>query len=256
MIKLIACDIDGTLLKAKQKAVNPEVFNQIERLAENGINFCAASGRQYESLRTLFEPVKDKIYYICENGGAVFSNGPTQKIISKTVIDYQKAREVIDFIVSQDFCEVLVSGENTVYTIPKDLSFADYIINIVHNNCKVINSADEIKEDIVKVSVCCSKGTDYFLKLFENLNTTLSPVVSGSEWVDFTLADKGTGIKELASFLQINLSDVMAIGDNYNDLPILNIVGHPYIMENAKDTLKDRFKNHCINVEDTLKTIK
>lgn len=255
MIKLIACDIDGTLLKPKQTAIKEEVFSEIKRLIDKNIYFCAATGRQYNSLKHLFEPIKDDIYYICENGGVVFSKGSEQKVISKTVMPLNECFRLIDFIVSINFCEVLISGENTVYVIPKDMSFVDYIRNVVHNKCEIIKSPNDIKEEIIKISVCCSKGTDYFLNQFKNFDTPLNPVISGSEWVDFTLSDKGSGLVSLCRELDIDLKDVMAIGDNYNDLPLLNIVGYSYIMSTADEKLKEKFNNICFSVEDTLKNI-
>lgn len=56
MIRLIACDIDGTLLHGAQTQIAPEVFRQIRRLSAQGVIFCPASGRQYHSLRNLFAP--------------------------------------------------------------------------------------------------------------------------------------------------------------------------------------------------------
>ena len=47
------------------------------------------------------------------------------------------------------------------------------------------------------------------------------------------LSDKGTGMRDLCSVLGISLEDVVAIGDNYNDLPMLAEVGHPWIMKNS-----------------------
>ena len=47
----------------------------------------------------------------------------------------------------------------------------------------------------------------------------------------------------------------MSFGDNYNDIPILSLVGYPYIMDNAVQELRDRFPNHCRRVADILKTL-
>lgn len=68
MVKLIASDLDGTLLQNGARDVNPIVFDQIRTLKEHGIMFAAASGRQYLNLRRLFTPVQDDIAYIAENG--------------------------------------------------------------------------------------------------------------------------------------------------------------------------------------------
>ena len=63
MIRLIASDLDGTLL-GKDKKVPEEMFSLIGELKKKGILFAASSGRQYANIRRLFEPVKDEIAYI------------------------------------------------------------------------------------------------------------------------------------------------------------------------------------------------
>ena len=75
MIKLIASDIDGTLLIEGTDKINPEIFEVIKKLKEKGIIFAAASGRQYGSIRKLFAPVKDDIIFITDNGSSVFCRG-------------------------------------------------------------------------------------------------------------------------------------------------------------------------------------
>ena len=79
MIKLIASDLDGTLLQNNAQELNPEMFDIIWKLKEKGIHFIAASGRQYASMRRLFEPVKDEISYITENGSLCIHKGETLK---------------------------------------------------------------------------------------------------------------------------------------------------------------------------------
>ena len=68
MIRLIACDIDGTLLRGTQREISPAVFREVVRLGKQGVRFCPASGRQYHSLRRLFAPAADELTYLCENG--------------------------------------------------------------------------------------------------------------------------------------------------------------------------------------------
>ena len=75
MIRLIASDIDGTLLPYGEQAISEEVFQEIRRLERRGILFCPASGRQYTSVRKLFAPVADKLPCVCENGAAVYDAG-------------------------------------------------------------------------------------------------------------------------------------------------------------------------------------
>lgn len=74
-IKLIACDLDGTLLHPGEREPRSEAFELIDELHRRGIVFMPASGRQYASLRYLFTPVADELAYVCENGALVMSEG-------------------------------------------------------------------------------------------------------------------------------------------------------------------------------------
>ena len=67
-IKMICSDLDGTLLPYGRKTLLPEVFPLIGKLADRGILFCPASGRQYTSEKMLFAPVADRCAFLCENG--------------------------------------------------------------------------------------------------------------------------------------------------------------------------------------------
>ena len=68
MIKLIASDIDGTLVKDGEHELNPEFFDVILKLRKKGIQFAAASGRQWASIEAIMEPIKEKVFYLSDNG--------------------------------------------------------------------------------------------------------------------------------------------------------------------------------------------
>ena len=94
MIRLVASDIDGTLLPYGGTAIPEEIFAEIDRLAGKGILFCPASGRQYTSLRRLFAPVADRVPFLCENGAVVYGPGSPGPILSKTVMDRRLSEEL------------------------------------------------------------------------------------------------------------------------------------------------------------------
>ena len=71
MIKLIATDIDGTLLRDGTLMLDPEYMTVIEKLIAKGIRFVACSGRQFISERKLFAPIRDKLLYITDGGTVV-----------------------------------------------------------------------------------------------------------------------------------------------------------------------------------------
>ena len=80
--------------------------------------------------------------------------------------------------------------------------------------------------------------------------TQFRVAVAGQARLDFTLADKGTG-----AALDVPQSDVMAFGDNYNDLPMLEAVGHPILMEGVLAELLSRFSNRCSRAEHILASL-
>ena len=256
MIRLIACDIDGTLHHGDETQISPRVFEEIDRLAAKGIPFCPASGRQYSSLRRLFQPVADRLYYVCENGAVVFGPGNPGPLLAKTAMDRTLAEELCRDILAVDQCEVLVSGVNTSYLCPKHPDVVDHVRCFVGNRVALPRRPEDIPEDMVKVSAYCRRAaTEVEPLLAPKWRAHFQAAVAGEKWLDFTLADKGTGIRALCAAMGIAPEEVMAIGDNYNDLPMLEVVGTPYIMENAVEDLRRRFPRRCTRVEDLLATL-
>ena len=81
MIKLVVTDIDGTLLPEGTDHLNPELFEVIRALKKNGIQFAVGSGRQYMSMRYLFQPVLDDVIFIAENGSNVMYQGKISRAV-------------------------------------------------------------------------------------------------------------------------------------------------------------------------------
>ena len=77
MIKLIATDVDGTLVKDSSREVCGEYIDIIKKLTDLGIYFMVASGRQYGSIRRMFERAERELLYIAENGAHIIMNGET-----------------------------------------------------------------------------------------------------------------------------------------------------------------------------------
>ena len=71
MIKLIATDIDGTLVKDGTLIIDPEYMTVISKLIDKGIIFTVCSGRQFSSEQKLFAPIKDKLMYITDGVAAI-----------------------------------------------------------------------------------------------------------------------------------------------------------------------------------------
>lgn len=252
MIRLVTCDIDGTLLMEGEWELDPAFFDIIRRLLSHGVAFAAASGRQHYRLRKMFEPVAKDIFFICENGSVVYE-GDTP--LSETRLDPAKARTLMEQILAHPECEVLISGAKSCYLLPKegeDSRYVRHIRDTIGYRTTIIRSLDEIAEPVIKVSACRWDGAEVIKPQFAMWEKDFNMAIAGFEWLDFTLSDKGTGLDEITARMGISNREVMSFGDNFNDLPLLEKVGHPYIMENGAPALKERFANHCTRVSDTL----
>ena len=73
-IKLVAADMDGTLLNS-QHELNPDFFGLFNQMKASGILFAAASGRQYHNIYNRFEGIQDEMVFIAENGSYVVYQG-------------------------------------------------------------------------------------------------------------------------------------------------------------------------------------
>ena len=254
MIKIIASDIDGTLLQNGETAIREEFFVQARRLMARGIVLCAASGRQYSSLKKLFAPVAEGMYFLCENGAVVY--GPGEKLLSKTVIDRGLSLALCRDILAIPDCEILISGANMSYLCPKSEDYIDHIRYFVGNNTTILPSPQDMPEDFVKISAYYRPGaTAIEPVLSPKWRDTFQVAVAGECWLDFTLSDKATGIRALCQALHIDAGDVMAFGDNYNDTPMLDAVGHPYLMSSAAEALRRRYQTQCARPEDIMERL-
>lgn len=233
MLKLIASDLDGTLLQNGAQKLNPVVFDYIRALKKRGTLFVAASGRQYCNLRRLFAPVKDDIAYIAENGSLCIWQGET---LSKGLIDRELGHRIIDAIHAYGGCDCIISGERVCYTDTKNEKFLDHLINVVGNDVEVIENLYDIPEPFLKIAVCDFRGTKDCLVHFQNLfSSEIKVVTSGNIWVDFIApnANKGSALTVLLDHLDIDSKDCMAFGDQYNDVEMLQLAGTSYAMSNA-----------------------
>ena len=255
MIRLVASDIDGTLLPYGEHVIPEEIFEEICRLEGKGILFCPASGRQYTSLRRLFAPVADKVPFLCENGAVVFGPGSPGPVVGKTAMGQDRALALCHEIVDTPGLEVLISGADMSYVCPKDKEIVS-VMEDMGNLFTVLPRPEDVPEEIIKVTAFCPGGTaEAETMLLPRWGGTFHAAVSGAAWLDFNLGDKGTGLAQLCAALEIGLDEVMAFGDNYNDVAMLSIVGQPCLMENAAAELKEQFPLHCRRVVDVLRTL-
>ena len=232
MIRLIASDLDGTLL-GHGSTLPDGLFETIENLHKKGILFVAASGRQWAKMLRMFAPVLPIIGLV---NGTVVSLG--DKILKTFEIENTLANELIQAIAKQNL-HILVSGAHSCYILKEDREFSDRIIYLAGNTTTVVSDFSEITEPITKISACSDGFITPYVKDFKRaFEARLHSDKAGDKWMDFTPSNKANGLRILFDIYDISPNDVMAFGDNGNDVEMLSLVGHPYLMDHADISLR------------------
>ncbi|MDR3259932.1 MAG: HAD family hydrolase [Fusobacteriaceae bacterium] len=242
MIKLVVCDLDGTLLNENSE-ISDKTKITIKKLTEMGINFAIASGRSVVSVTRFRNELGIRMYFICNNGANIY-NESGDVIFSAPMEDYT-VEKIVKFLIDRN---INYNGfdENNIYIHSLDSG------RIVSLENKYFSVKEIIKMDYYpKMSKLLAKGEpDVILKakeqmLKEDFAKDLDITISQPFCLDVVdkNATKGDGVKLLARNLGISTDEIMAFGDGDNDLNMLESVGHPVVMENAMESLKVRF-NH------------
>lgn len=247
MIKLIASDVDGTLIKDSTPDLYPEMVEAIRKLKEKGILFCAASGRQYESLRNVFRDVADDIAYIAENGAHIrYQN----RNISVTPMKQEHIEGILAMLRPYyGECETVISTANGSLVESKNQEFIDLLTNGYHNTFRQVEDVLKEGAEIIKIAAYRKSsireiGERFFIPTWSG---RVKACMAGEEWVDFMdrSVDKGNGLKILEEYLGINKEETMAFGDNGNDVGMLQAAGTSYAVDTAFKEVKEAAGNIC-----------
>ncbi len=243
MIKLVASDIDGTLLPEGTDKINPEIFEIIRALKEKGIMFAAASGRQYASMRYVFEPVADDIIFIAENGSNVMCRGQN---MSSSFIDRELAEELLKCLRAQENTDIILSTPETLYFETPKPEFRAFLEEGYHNRVEHVEDLLPYCSRTNKLAVYRKNGIDELEEhLQEKFGERLNVAVSGSVWIDFMnfSVDKGQALATIQKLMNIRVEETMAFGDNCNDIGMLRQAGESYAVANAHPQLKEAAKH-------------
>ena len=241
MIKLIATDMDGTLLD--HRGYLPEGFVEIlNRLRSKKIKLVIASGRPYYTLQSNFGPMSGYLSYICENGALVIDNN---EVIHKSIIDNNLVKEIIKIADSIIETAVVLCSPTCAYIEEVDDDIMDEVKKY-YTCLKVVDDLNEVNDEIIKITLCNLDNSKETLDtIFQpQFGEKLSVVGSGQYWIDMTNTgvNKGIALKKLMETDNITSEETMALGDYYNDVEMLKQADYSFVMENAPEDMKQHAK--------------
>ncbi|MGX7052308.1 Cof-type HAD-IIB family hydrolase [Leuconostoc palmae] len=239
-IKLIATDLDGTFL-SDDKTFDKSLFQKVLKiLKEKNITFAVATGVHQERInRILANFLEYDIAYVTNNGARIVNDHG--QILYEKSLDIETLGNIQNLLSSFNPIPdqgVVYSTEDTAY-VPRE--FAQFI-NEKHmkyfRDVIIVDDVTEIFDPIFKVTVNWDDfdETRFYKVVKHELANTVHVTETGTGAIDIVPANinKAVGLKILADNLNIQLNDIVAFGDGGNDFEMLNSVGKPYIMPNAR----------------------
>lgn len=236
MIKIIAADMDGTLLNSKHQL--PEnIFEIIKKITSKGVIFSIATGRQYESVAKIFKPVINDIMVICENGALVKYRGETIYI---DAIKNDELPKIVEHSRKIENADVLLCGSRGAYYESEDSWFLKNM-GIYYSKYQKVDDICKVPDFACKVAVfdrgSAKKNAYPKISAFKNDFTV---ALSGYHWADFMsiTANKGNAFKKVMEKYKISPNNAMAFGDYLNDIELVSSCKYSYAMENALPEVK------------------
>lgn len=235
-IRCVALDMDGTLLNSNKEL--PTDFMEWV-ISHKEVRTVISSGRQYYNLATLFEPIKDNLIYISDNGGYVFEH---DHMIYCNPMEKTDIGDCLTVLSRYEGLSIILCGAKSAYM----RHAAPYIEENAHMYYERLEfvtdpEASIDRDSIAKIAIFVDnhKAEDVYRSL-PPLNERLTAVLSGDSWIDISNASvsKGDALTALLKKLEISPQDTMAFGDYLNDFTLLQCCEESYAMANAHPDLK------------------
>lgn len=263
MIKLVACDLDGTLFNSNM-AVSDANIQAVKNAQNNGIEFLIATGRAPRESRSILKDADLHTGFINLNGALVFND--QGKLMVKHSISTEKAIQIVDLLHHDGFYFEIVTA-NQVYS--EDLN--QRISNVAHlmvdlnplldfkqavaisagnksiMNMQQISDFKELLQDpkieVMKIIAFDSRGHEAFDNVKQEIAQLGNLVVTSSSSANIEInaakAQKGIALLDYAKLKNIKREEIAAIGDNLNDESMIRQAGIGVAMGNAIPAIKN-----------------
>ena len=246
-IKLIATDMDGTILDSQGLLDLPRLEKILDRLDERGIRFVIATGNEIHRVRQLLGHLADRVVLIVANGAKIFENN---QLIQVETWDDELVEKALTFFKGQE-CQnqfVITSRnggfvkEGTIFT-QLDKFMTPEMIELFYQRMNFVEELHpELFGGVLKMSLVVGEDrTDQVQEDFNQVfNGRVQAVSSGYGCLDIIQdgIHKAWALQELLKRWDIDSEEIMAFGDSENDVEMLELAGVAYAMENADDKAK------------------
>ena len=252
MYKLIAIDIDGTLLNSNGE-LTERTKEIIKKVTNKNVKVVLTSGRVTKSVQNIADKISADKYIICDNGASIYDIAEDKTIWSKK-IDKNIVIDLVNICLENNIYYMVFTDKEIIVKDLKHMALAFYLQR--HNCNDEATGINEIKyggidyiskidEPIRRIVVCDQDRVIYNsivnkLKKYDEVDLLAAPHISnkiinkGNEKIILRYSyaeilpkdtNKWVAIKELIKNIGIKEEEVMAIGDNFNDIAMIQNAG-------------------------------
>lgn len=256
-IKLVATDLDGTFLR-NDKSISAENLEMLHALGEKGILRVIATGRNLKKTMDVI-PVETPFDYIVFSSGAGIYDHRNNELLFHQNISQEVVQKLADYLVACDLnfhlFKPVPENHNCWYHrgSVRCSEFENYF-NYLNSHYEPLPTEKPIDSEACQFLVVFPNFLERFRALKENIETqfpeikvirTSSPLESGYIWMEIfhRSVSKGNGVKFVCDSLNIAHEHTLGIGNDFNDLDLLEFTNYSYIVDNGPDELKSRFLN-------------
>ncbi|MBZ2119464.1 HAD family hydrolase [Streptococcus infantis] len=246
-IRVIATDMDGTLLDTKGQLELPRLEKILDKLDQRGIRFVISTGNEVHRMRQLLGHLAERVVLVVANGARIFENN--ELIQAQTWDDAMVDRALAHFRGRECQDQFVVTAMNggfvkkgTVFT-ELDKFMTPEMIEKLYQRMNFVDEFDSsLFGGVLKMSmVVGEERLDSVLQEVNDLfDGRVRAVSSGYGCIDI-LQDgihKAWGLVELLKRWNLKPEQIMAFGDSENDIEMLELAGISYAMENAEESVK------------------
>lgn len=255
MYKLVASDLDETLLDDNHE-IPQRVIDAVARARELGVRFVPATGRPFPSVRGVLETLSlagsPDDYVVSFNGGCL-TNNSSDEPLTKCSLSWETAEAIFQAGRKYGVC-MHINTLDPVYLynyVPEERAYIDGRMNIIETFEPTLGFLADKGEIVVKI-VFMDLDLNYLRRIEKEMaeagiSCGLDVYYSGNRYLEFNApgVNKGAGLARLAERLGISMDEVIAVGDNSNDVSMLAAAGLGCAVANATDEAKANANYVC-----------
>ena len=247
-IKIVATDMDGTLLDPRGQLDLPRLEKILDKLDQRGVRFVIATGNEVHRMRQLLGHLAERVVLVVANGARIFENN--ELLQAQTWDDAMVDRALAHFKGRECQDQFVVTAMNggfvkkgTVFT-ELDKFMTPEMIEKLYQRMNFVDEFDpNLFGGVLKMSMVV--GEERSESVLQEINDLFDghvrAVSSGYGCIDI-LQDrihKAWGLVELLKRWNLKPEQIMAFGDSENDIEMLELAGISYAMENAEEAVKE-----------------